>query len=187
MSGIDWSKSKDNTIGAFVRNMDGEIFFVDTKEDHFGLGNKGFVGLSCGREYHVFAHIWTWHDRPSSPEWNGEGLPPAGVVCRAEWCGSHQGDVTVLFMGDDFAVLRNHGHGKEQCAPVGEYKFRPLRTQAQIEADERESAIIDACESVEEKISKYNTRLDCSVAIRATVEAMIDAGYRKQPAKQDGE
>lgn len=49
----------------------------------------------------------------------------------------------------------------------------------QAAADERLHLIKNACTDINKTIEHYNCSLDCSVAIRATVEAMIDAGYRK--------
>ena len=39
--------------------------------------------------------------------------------------------------------------------------------------------IRNACTLINKAVEPYNTSIDCSAAIRATVEAMIDAGYHK--------
>ena len=45
--------------------------------------------------------------------------------------------------------------------------------------DEREAAIERACADIEKRIEGFNVQLSYSLAIRATIEAMIDKGYRK--------
>lgn len=45
--------------------------------------------------------------------------------------------------------------------------------------DRRLHQIRNACTVINKAVEPYNTSIDCSAAIRATVEAMIDAGYRK--------
>lgn len=58
-------------------------------------------------------------------------------------------------------------------------EFRPIRTPEQVAADEREAAIERACADIEKRIEVFNVQLSYSLAIRATIEAMIDKGYRK--------
>jgi len=94
-------------------------------------------------DFVLSAKRWTVvsHRPTETPTWTGEGLPPVGAVCEVSYCGSNQGIVTVLFIGDDLAVLKNHCHGSEQCAPVDKYDFRPIRTPESVAVDEREKAV----------------------------------------------
>lgn len=38
---------------------------------------------------------------------------------------------------------------------------------------------LQACDLIEADVAKWNVNIDCSAAMRATVDAMIRAGYRK--------
>jgi hypothetical protein len=123
-------------------------------------------------------------------DWDGKGLPPVGIKCDTLWS-STTGEyvqVKVLAHDEDRAVVRFVTGSRK-----GEYDsdtqhsqygatlpiFRPIRTPEQIAADQRLHAIRNACTAINSRIAEYNINLDCSVAMRATVEAMIDAGYRK--------
>ncbi|MNE41370.1 hypothetical protein D3C80_1354380 [compost metagenome] len=57
--------------------------------------------------------------------------------------------------------------------------FRQIRTPEQIAADERLHKIRNACSDIAAKVEPWNNDIDCSHAMRAAIEAMIDAGYRK--------
>ncbi len=57
--------------------------------------------------------------------------------------------------------------------------IKAIRTPEQIAADQRLHEIRNACTAINNKIEPFNTNIDCSMAIRMTIEAMIDAGYRK--------
>jgi hypothetical protein len=189
---IDWSKAPDDATHyapeteelnpGFIKRESGRWMFYSDSE--LCRLNPGWSIASSDDDPS------RWIERPTDR--NGEGLPPVGVACEyirgdVPHISQDWEKVIPLAFGSKLAFLRDVATGNEFTEKVCRCAFRPIRTQAQIEAEEREAAIITACESVEDKIAQYNTRLDCSVAIRATVEAMIDQGYRKQPTKQDGE
>ena len=69
----------------------------------------------------------------------------------------------------------SQGFLERRCA---ELIPRPIDA-AKSAADERLQHIRNACSAINSKIERYNVSIDCSAAMRATVEAMIDAGYRK--------
>lgn len=104
-------------------------------------------------------------------EWDGKDLPPVGTVCQAWHAGSYQGEVTVLFIGDQAAVLKNHGHGEEQFGRLADYKFRPLRTPEQIAAEEREKAVSE--------MAIIALAGDNDLINKAWLDRLYDAGYRK--------
>jgi hypothetical protein len=64
-----------------------------------------------------------------------------------------------------------------ELSPPGD--LRPFRTPEQIAADERTHSILNACSAINSKVEQYNVSIDCSAAMRAVIEAMIDAGYHK--------
>lgn len=127
------------------------------------------------------AGYFTVHERPQPAKWNGEGLPPVGVVLevnpdKAGWRKS-----VISYVGDGFIAWMQVGDliVPEYGAFIDDCEFRPIRTPEQIAADEREAAIERACADIEKRIEGFNVQLSYSLAIRATIEAMIDKGYRK--------
>jgi hypothetical protein len=120
-----------------------------------------------------------WTEIARRPDaWNGQGLPPVGVACEymrgdVPHISQDWEEVIPLAFGSKLAFLRYAATGNEFTEKVYRCAFRPIRTQAQIAADERiatiESFMRDLC--ISEKLASV----------------MFDQGYRKQPAKQDGE
>lgn len=146
------------------------------------------------------AHLWVgWSDieacelcnktRKVVVEWNGEGLPPVGTVCEYQ-CGYveqpyRHAECTVIahFVGESgksLAAFTYVAHdGVVQLGRGTAELFRPIRTPEQIAADRRLQDIADALTATSKAVDPWNVDIDCSSAIRATVEAMIDAGYCK--------
>lgn len=108
-------------------------------------------------------------------EWDGVGFPPVGKsVC--EYLGARQFDlwtvvdvIAVWGEGNNTTVFVDYGDGwraeKDPC------RFRPVRTQEQIAAEEREKAIEEI-----RKDTDYILDEICASAVLA-------AGYRKQVTK----
>ena len=72
------------------------------------------------------------------PVWNGEGLPPIGLLVELMDDSQSQtwGDATIKFYGDSFAVWDDHG---EECSnSLCHVKVRPIRTE---EERKREASI----------------------------------------------
>jgi tellurite resistance-related uncharacterized protein len=122
---------------------------------------------------------YTVHRKPSP--WNGQGLPPVGTVCEAyEHNAGLWVRVEVLKHGEnDHPVMVCRDSEQLATKLFWADQFRPIRTPEQIAADERKSVIDVACDDIENIVGKYNTTLSHSMAIKVTIEAMIDAGYRK--------
>jgi hypothetical protein len=120
-------------------------------------------------------------------EWNGEGLPPVGVVCEILQNKTTSIWVSVKIIAhvtDDprFNPIAIYIPEGDPSATVGQAvasTFRPIRTPEQIAAEERLQEIADALTATSKTVDPWNVDINCSSAIRATVEAMIDAGYRK--------
>lgn len=117
--------------------------------------------------------------------WNGEGLPPVGTVCESEWPDKEWHEVIILAHdfhdGEERAVYRRTIDGEDSYFGDMAHAFRPIRTSEQIAADERLHAIRNALTAISKTLEQYNLDIDCSVAMRATVEAMVDAGYHRCP------
>jgi len=115
------------------------------------------------------------------PEWNGEGLPPAGIECEVMGGGLPS---TAFDWEHCTILLINEGaDGKNQVCTrdfrgdlaiyypdVDPVYFRPIRTPEQIAAEEREAAIKDMAEFL----------MTISFDDWVTARELYDAGYRKQ-------
>ena len=114
--------------------------------------------------------------RPTTPQWNGEGLPPVGVVCEVmsttasgEWLEAmivaHDGDKAVYRLYDG-----SYGGDLEffEGNPARTL-FRPIRTPEQIAAEERENELNRMVATV--------SMLDKGWA-RKVCAGLYDAGYR---------
>lgn len=141
-----------------------------------------------------------WHS--AVQPWKGEGPPPVGTVC--EFAGGtpcpydpfdkdlKEGmQVTIIahFKSGDLTLAaftfdpQNFDRGRVQVEQGNFGCFRPLRTAEQIAADEHMREIRDAIDIVksgQKPLPNDIVRHNITVAV---VEAMIDAGYRKQVAQ----
>jgi hypothetical protein len=122
--------------------------------------------------------------------WIGIGLPPVGMTCERMWASGPASYTAVRIIAHDdgqavYRFLEDRRKGDVQADAQGDGDssgnpiFRPVRTPEQIAADERLHSIRNALTRINKIVDQYNSSLDCSAAIRATVEAMIDAGYAK--------
>lgn len=174
MSEIDWSKAPEGAthyapaIGSFralwAKVEDGKFSFYDEVVDRWYWGAQPLR-----------------HEKfiPRPVAWTGAGLPPVGTVCEYR-CGYveepfeySQCKIIAHFEGESeqqlaaFTYVAHDGviHVGRGLAKL----FRPIRTQEQIEAEEREKAI-------EEMI-----KVDRGTLSRTVFCGMLyDAGYRKQ-------
>lgn len=181
MSTIDWSKAPD------WASAHGKVFCITSRDIWFNESVYMYVGDTrsypwSSRETEVMYN----HSRQSVTDivsrpipWTGEGLPPVGTVC--EYLGAHQynewSEVKIFGAWRNFVFVDFTDGWRQEDNPK---RFRPIRTAEQIAADERLHAIRNALSTINSKIEQYNIDIDCSAAMRATVEAMIDAGYIRQ-------
>jgi len=117
-------------------------------------------------------------------EWSGEGLPPVGQTCERRFVdveGSSWLGCIVLAHGAKKIFIRDNA-GDEFAHSIDEVEFRPFRTAEQIAADERLHQIRNALTAIKAGQQQFPNDLVRGNIIAATVEAMIDAGYRKQAA-----
>lgn len=121
------------------------------------------------------------------PEWSGEGPPPVGTVCdlqHSTWSEIHWEKRKILYLGDVYLITSDPDSDEEKSSYVKEMKFRPIRTPEQIAAEERLHKVRNACTNIAKDLERYNVSIDCSAAMRAAIEAMIDAGYRLPEVSQ---
>lgn len=150
--------------------------------------------LRQAREALAAAEDWPWSDAKSDP-WNGEGLPPVGTWCQVKSPG-YKNQRFDRFVGERVFIV---AHDVVDADPVAVFRmelsqhevdyhaliakcFEPEKTPEQIEAAERAAIAKQACSEIESAVADYNETISCTAAIRATVDAMIEAGYRKQVA-----
>ncbi|WP_447651023.1 hypothetical protein [Pseudomonas abietaniphila] len=157
---------------------------------HFSPAFEDLVDLWAKTDGHTWMYRGmssdAWHvgPQPDSKEryierpWSGEGLPPVGTVCEFE-VGKGSGDwreCEVIAIKDDHAVCWIHLNKvlttKGAC-------LRPIRTAEQIAADERLHEIRNALTTINSRVLFPNDLVRGNI-LTAAVEAMIDAGYRKQ-------
>ena len=117
--------------------------------------------------------------------WDGHGSPPLGSVVQViEEPGRFSEDderlnrdfeVLAVFQNcedQEIAAVQNE-HGNCYCILA---RLLKPSTTASVE---RLHNIRNACTAINSQIEIYNVSIDCSAAMRATVEAMIDAGYHR--------
>lgn len=179
---IDWSKAPEwAKWHGLAGEMKSQVWFDDEKYSYVDGQQDGkafFYCDACTYSSQDFSNVTF---RPSTPSWSGEGLPPVGVVCevnpdKAGWRKS-----VISYIGDGFVAWLQVGDliVPEYGAFIDDCEFRKIRTPEQIAASERGEAIKCACADIDKLVAAYNMSIDCSAAIRATIEAMIDKGYRK--------
>ncbi len=76
-------------------------------------------------------------------------------------------------------LFRFNGDWHQLDSPAPQRDVIEIVEDPQDAADERLHLIKNACTDINKAVEPWNKSIDCSAAIRATVEAMIDSGYRK--------
>ena len=116
--------------------------------------------------------------------WNGKGLPPRGTKCEVQPWKEHEAPwIEVEFIASWLApngqtyswVHTGYGWKEPQM-----FRFRPIRTPEQIAADKRLHEIRNALTAIKAGEQQFPSDFVRGNIVAATVEAMIDAGYRKQ-------
>lgn len=168
---IDWSKAPPEAIGAMVAQFDSSAAG--------GTTYMGKVEFVCSRDerraFREGEDCWEWHEKPSTPPWSGEGLPPVGIEIEA---------MLPALGSARFWQIAKVVHGPlpespgeilvfslENTKPSWVDQFRPIRTPEQIAAEERESELNRMVATV--------SMLDKGWA-RKVCAGLYDAGYRKQ-------
>lgn len=161
---IDWSKAPEGATHYVVGSIspfemrDGDDWFFWNSGSGKWVRLRGFLGNERFNEQELEII-----QRPTTPSWSGEGLPPAGVDIEVlhelyGWIGAR-----VVGQDGEAAIVRtNDGY-----AGAFPHQFRPIRTPEQVAADERDAAI----KEIEELIAGYSYR-HCA-------ELIHDKGYRK--------
>lgn len=187
MKEIDWSKAPE---GATHKYPGGCWYKVDIKEIFVWIGGR-WAGPCSRKKYEDDGSLSKMIARNPEVQWSGEGLPPVGVVCEFHggegdpqdpWHPSLKdgAEVTVIAhynnMGTDVAVFtfldsRELVYGM-QVDQADDSCFRPIRTQEQIAAEEREKAVSEMAIIA---LAGGN-----DVIPKIWLDRLHEAGYRKQ-------
>lgn len=103
------------------------------------------------------------------PQWDGSGVPPIGTVCEYLWVDGDEWrkcEIVAYYYANVVAVDVSDSSAVSLPHPL----FRPIKTPEQIAAEERLLAIDEMV---------YLSHLAGS-SIKDVMEAIYDAGYRKQ-------
>lgn len=164
MSEIDWSKAPEGATHYFV----GSIYPFEKRVldswFYFATDTEQWVYMQCNGDDRLKNCKLKVIERPSSPAWSGEGLPPVGT--NIEWFSPIYGWLGGRVVGHDGTVtVVVHNDGYTGCHP---HEVRPIRTPEQIAAEERESHVM--------AMLNYDA---LGGTRRGLAEALYDAGYRK--------
>lgn len=171
---IDWSKAPKGATHHLL-DTDGIVpqsFAIEKADRYQDIDSTEYLLKSD------IGKGWKVTRRPSS-EWNGQGLPPVGMVCEVEYDTGkvlwHEAEI-IHHKSDDprfaAAILRINHPDKL----VWFSQFRPIRTPEQIAADEREKAI-DEMVGLMCQDGAFDPEDPESTA---AMGKLYDAGYRKQ-------
>ena len=166
---VDWSKAPEGAThhvdGGWYKKMVGKWYYWFEVE-------QGWIDTK-----YTDPENFSWWgrrvERPATPQWNGEGLPPVGAVVEAFYMGSPQGVVTVRYAGQCM-ILWSDERNSEQCGAAEHYLFRPIRTPEQLAADEREREIAVLADAIAEMLTGHWAATAPKIS-----EALYSAGYRK--------
>ena len=129
------------------------------------------TAVSWGGTRRIIAYRPMLDTQPEAPEWDGEGLPPAGCECEVSWghLGNEYHRCTILAFDSMGHPIVEMDDLYIKQAPKA-CRFRPLRTPAQRAEDEAVRRIM--------RITAEAQPIGEDVAERHAV-ALYRAGYRK--------
>ncbi|MEN9436587.1 MAG: hypothetical protein RIR09_1242 [Pseudomonadota bacterium] len=178
---IDWSKAPaDATHHIAENNSTFECWLKPGYAVRVSRGSSDWVSNDYADK--LIADCAT--ERPTTPSWSGEGLPPAGVVCEAAIPHTGGPNNERSFIWIEGRVIAYHEIKGRQYAwfaedddgfyPPGVFEFRPIRTPEQIAADEREAAVKDMMSHIYACLPR-----ECWDESEFACFTLYDAGYRK--------
>lgn len=179
MSEIDWSKAPEGATHARDCGW--------PSPDWYKVSNGVLMVVSCGEpweesEYSSLDKIPGVQERPSEA-WTGTGIPPVGAVCEIqhESLGWTRCEIVAHKVMDStgvaMAIAWIDANTLDQSQGI---RFRPIRTQEQIEAEERERAINEIEEILRDARFEAEPGQAAPELARIYAEALHQLGYRKQ-------
>lgn len=198
---IDWSKAPEGATH-YLPAKDENCHDLWLKMDEGYVIQVGYTEPGCTDWVFYYTKekqptLDTSMAIPCKPRWTGTGLPPVGTVC--EFCGGYPDPVDPWHAGlKDGAEVSIIAHYNNYGVEVAVFTFddcrdcvsgfqvdqavvgcfRPIRTQAQIEAEERDKAIDEICYD----ICFHFGNPKASEKYLNLATTLYDAGYRKTEA-----
>lgn len=171
-SKIDWSKAPESAM-VLLKHTRGGAYAV---AESFSDDARTWYWPDPRYSFHLMPAMWrVVAERPTTPSWSGEGLPPVGVVC--EYCCVNDKWRQVKVIAHMIEMQKDKPCAVSQLGDTGPLciggasSFRPIRTTEQIAADEREAAI-------KEMTANYAKNSDTLAGWAAYVYDTL--GYRKE-------
>lgn len=166
---IDWSKAPE---GADKYNAHNRMFYKGERPDLQVFIHDQWRQSAIIKSNELFVY------RQTTPSWSGEGLPPVGVVCEMRhesWQSNNWSKVTVKYASTEYFITED-GAG-EQHWHAHSVTFRPIRTQEQIAADERESQIVAIHDAI---VTSVKVTLGQCDSWRKVAEMVYSAGFKRE-------
>ena len=144
-------------LGRYYKCVEGQWFY----SNNFGHWRKYY----SGRPANLIA-------LEKKHEWSGQqdGLPPVNTECELRCKTGGWGIAKVKYMSDTMCVwLWKNGNSDQREWAESPWKmdFRPIRTAAEIAAEQRETAIREIMDIAD---------VDC----RVTAARLVDAGFKRE-------
>ena len=155
------------------QDKDKEIRFDTAHGDFYAKTLADDAGVSFGDGVTVTRQEWAAERAKveGRTEWDGEGLPPVGTVCGLRMTSGAWITVTPTAYGKKHMLFEDE-RGMERVEYISKVQVRPVRTQEQIAAQERERAL-DDIDRIIRTVERLGNKADMA-------EALYAAGYRKQ-------
>lgn len=181
------------TIAQGSDEMESKIDWSKAPEDATHYNHACFDWYKVGSHEPFFWNGRAWaparfwddrkHDciqRPTTPSWSGEGLPPVGVVCEYRCVNDKWRQVKVIahmieMQKDNPCAVSQLGDTGPLCIG-GASSFRPIRTIEQIEADQREAQIVAIHDAI---VTSVKVTLGQCDSWRKVAEMVYDAGFKR--------
>ena len=194
MTQFDWSKARkgfDFLFKVKAEKDTGDFYFISPLNDRFVSEMGNYILF---RDMKDLPELFEISMRPDDSTWDGSGTPPVGTVCEFNGAGAacpydpwhpdlKDGDhVTIIaYFNDSVGEIaaftfkaRNENIAAIQVEQARPGAFRPIRTQAQLAAEEREKAV---------RNMKDIWRANYEGRVEDGLYALYDAGYRKVEVK----
>lgn len=172
---IDWSKAPEGATVLLKHVRDGAYAVSESYDDEA----KTWHWPDPRYSFNLMPSMWRIvAERPITPSWSGEGLPPVGVVCETLWPSDTEPQwykFEVLFCGSKFCVALVDGEEEYYSLASFERKkveFRPIRTPEQIAADKRKIEALKMFNIYCEKTNSSGANMDGFLEL-------YDLGFRK--------
>ncbi|MDT3535611.1 hypothetical protein ROM48_06210 [Cronobacter malonaticus] len=125
----------DNTT-ALVQNSSGYVYQAGGGDSffHFKRADDWELAEITSEQYEAALAA------AQQPVWDGEGLPPVGCECERE-CPGGWVACRINYVSEKHIVYTMTSSGTEYSSLVGNYRFRPIRSEADKRRDEAIAAL----------------------------------------------